>query len=206
MNITLENIGKKYNREWIFNEINLELESPISYVISGGNGSGKSTLLKLISGFITPTKGKIIYKEQKIVTSDEIFAKVSYTSPYISVFEDYNIKELFDFYTKFKDLKNNINYKDFIELIELSHTKEKAIKHFSSGMKQRVKLGLAILSDTPLLLLDEPTSNLDSKAINWYKNLIKNNIDNRLVFVASNNQKDEFFFCEKEIRIEDYKK
>ena len=72
-------------------------------------------------------------------------------------------------------------------------------------MKQRVKLGLAILSDTPILLLDEPTSNLDSNAILWYQNLIQKNLENRITFVASNNQKDESFFCEREIKIEDYK-
>jgi len=206
MKITLENIGKKYNREWIFKGINLEFSSPSSYVISGGNGSGKSTLLKVISGFNSPTKGKIIYNENEIIPVENIYAKVAYTSPYISVFEEYNIEELFNFYTKFKSLKNNISHQEFVETIELPHAKNKAIKHFSSGMKQRVKLGLAILSDTPILLLDEPTSNLDQNAINWYKNLIQNNLDNRLVFVASNNQKDEFFFCEDEILIENYKK
>ena len=206
MKITLENTGKKYNREWIFKDMNLEFSSSNSYVVSGGNGSGKSTFLKVISGFNTPTKGKIIYKENTVITGENIFAKISYTSPYISVFEAYNIKELFEFYTKFKQLKDNISYKEFVEIIELSSTKGKAIKHFSSGMKQRVKLGLAILSQTPILLLDEPTSNLDKKAINWYKSLIENNLEDRLVFVASNNQKDEFFFCENEILIEDYKK
>lgn len=206
MKITLENTGKKYNREWIFKDINLEFSSPNSYVVSGGNGSGKSTFLKVISGFNSPTKGKIIYRENTIIPVENIFAKVSYTSPYISVFEEYNVKELFGFYTKFKALKNNISYKEFAEIIELTHAKEKAIKHFSSGMKQRVKLGLAILSETPILLLDEPISNLDKNAIDWYKNLIKRNMEDRLIFVASNNQKDEFFFCENEILIENYKK
>ena len=102
-------------------------------------------------------------------------------------------------------MKNDIDYKEFLSIIELEKAKEKAIKNFSSGMKQRVKLGLAILSKTPILLLDEPTSNLDRNAIDWYQNLIKNNLEDRIVFVASNNQKDESFFCEKEINIEEYK-
>lgn len=205
MKITLNNTGKKYNREWIFSGLNLELSTTSSYVISGSNGSGKSTLLKVISGFETPSKGTIYYQDTSPIPSDKIYTKVAYTSPYISVFEEYTIRELVSFYSKLKPLKGNLSYEEFITLIELDHAKEKAIKHFSSGMKQRVKLGLAILSDVPILLLDEPTSNLDRNAINWYQNLIKNNLKDRIVLVASNNQQDESFFCEHEINIEDYK-
>lgn len=205
MKITLENTGKKYNKEWIFKDLSLEIKAPSSFVISGGNGSGKSTLLKLISGFETPSKGKIIFENNGVISSENIYTKIAYTSPYISVFEEYTIGELFKFYTKLKPLKNDISEKEFISLIELEHTKGKAIKNFSSGMKQRVKLGLSILSDVPILLLDEPTSNLDANAIKWYQKIIQNNLENRIVFVASNNQKDESFFCENEIKIEDYK-
>ncbi|MEN8927278.1 MAG: ABC transporter ATP-binding protein [Flavobacteriales bacterium] len=205
MKISLENTGKKYNKEWIFRNLNLEINSPNSYVISGANGSGKSTLLKTISGFETPSEGKVIYQNEKVINAENIYKSVSYTSPYISVFEDYTIKELFSFYTKLKPLRNNVSLKEFLEIIELAKAKDKEIKNFSSGMKQRVKLGLAILSETPILLLDEPTSNLDANAIRWYQNLIQNNLEDRIVFVASNNQKDESFFCENEIKIEDYK-
>ena len=205
MKITLENTGKKYNKEWIFKNLNLEITSPSSTVISGSNGSGKSTLLKVLSGFETPSKGVISYEDHSPISAEKIYKHVAYTSPYISVFEEYTIEELVSFYSKLKPLKNDISYSDFIEIIELKNTKEKAIKHFSSGMKQRVKLGLAILSDCPILLLDEPTSNLDANAIKWYQNLIQNNLENRIIFVASNNQKDESFFCQNEIKIEDYK-
>ena len=209
MKITLEDTGKKYKREWIFRNLSLEIKSPSSYVISGSNGSGKSTLLKTISGFETPSEGTIIYQNDKlkhVVSPELIYKQVSYAAPYIDVFDEYTIQELFNFYCQLKPLKNGIDYKEFISIIELEKAKEKAIKNFSSGMKQRVKLGLAILSDCPILLLDEPTSNLDKNAIHWYQNLIKNNLENRIVLVASNNQKDESFFCEKEVNIEEYKK
>lgn len=205
MKITLENTGKKYNREWIFRNLSLEINSPEAFVITGGNGSGKSTLLKSISGFETPSEGKITYLANKAISSENIYKQVSYTAPYIGVFEEYKMEELFQFYAKFKPFKKGIDYPEFLSIIELEKAKNKAIKNFSSGMKQRVKLGLAILSDTPILLLDEPTSNLDANAIKWYQNLIQNNLDDRIVFVASNNQKDESFFCEKEINIEEYK-
>jgi len=204
--ITIENAGKKYNREWIFRKLSLEITSPSTFVISGSNGSGKSTLLKTISGFETPSEGEIIYSNKKVISPELIYKQVSYAAPYIDVFNVYTIQELFNFYCQLKPLKNDIDYKEFLSIIELENAKQKAIKNFSSGMKQRVKLGLAILSKTPILLLDEPTSNLDRNAIDWYQNLIKNNLEDRIVIVASNNQKDESFFCDKEINIEEYKK
>lgn len=206
MKITLENTGKKYNREWIFRDLSLEINSTSSIVVTGSNGSGKSTLLKMVSGFETPTQGKIIYQKEQIISSEKIYQEVAYTSPYIGVFEEYTIEELLKFYSKLKPLKAGIDYPEFLEIIELEKAKNKAIKHFSSGMKQRVKLGLSILSQANILLLDEPTSNLDNNAILWYQKLIQSNLENRIVVVASNNQKDESFFCEKEIKMEDYKK
>lgn len=206
MNISLENIGKKFNREWIFKNLSHQFSLGDYYVILGANGSGKSTLLKVLSGFSTPSKGSILFnKNGNNIPLDSIYKEVAYTSPYIDIFEEYNLKETFDFYTKFKPLKSNISFNEFVKLIELEHTQNKPLSQFSSGMKQRVKLGLAIMSDCNILLLDEPTSNLDKKAIEWYKNLVKDNIKDKIVFVASNAQEDEYFFCDKSITIEDYK-
>lgn len=206
MQIKLENIGKRFNREWIFKNLSLEFNTGDYYAILGSNGSGKSTLLKALSGFSTPTKGTISYSKLGVKQPiDSIYKEVAYTSPYIDIFEEYNLKETFSFYTKFKSLKDNISFNDFVEIIELSKAQNKPISQFSSGMKQRVKLGLAILADCPILLLDEPTSNLDKNAIEWYKNLVKSNIKDKIVFVASNAQEAEYFFCDKFINIEDFK-
>jgi ABC-type multidrug transport system ATPase subunit len=206
MHISLENIGKKFNREWIFKNLSHEFSLGDYYAILGSNGSGKSTLLKVLSGFSTPSKGTIYFSKKNIKQPiDEIYKDVAYTSPYIDIFEEYNLKETFDFYTKFKPLKGNISYHDFIQLIQLEKSQNKPLRQFSSGMKQRVKLGLAVLSDCPILLLDEPISNLDEKAINWYKDLVRDNIKDKIVFVASNAQETEYFFCNKSINIEVYK-
>ncbi|MDP6908888.1 MAG: ATP-binding cassette domain-containing protein, partial [Flavobacteriales bacterium] len=101
--------------------------------------------------------------------------------------------------------KDGLSMDDVIAQIELEKAKDKAIKYFSSGMKQRVKLGLALLSDTPFVLLDEPTSNLDAEAVNWYGSLVNDNMLNRIIIVCSNDQKDEFAFCNQELNISDYK-
>jgi ABC-type multidrug transport system ATPase subunit len=92
-----------------------------------------------------------------------------------------------------------------MEITQLEKAKNKQLKYFSSGMKQRVRLALAVLCDSPLLLLDEPTSNLDKKAIDWYQQLVTDHSKNRLIIVASNQQEYEYPFCNKTLMVEDYK-
>lgn len=206
MNIKLQNIGKRYNYEWIFRKVNLEFSSENNYVILGANGSGKSTLLQTIASNLIASEGEIIYQKQNItIDLEEIYKELSYAAPYIELFEEFTFTESIEFHAKFKPFYKNLNAKEIIAITELEKAKDKQLKYFSSGMKQRVRLALAILSDTPLLLLDEPTSNLDKNAIAWYQNLVNSFSENRLIIVASNQQEYEYTFCNKEIRVEDYK-
>ena len=204
MQIQLDNIGKKFGKEWIFKSISINLSTPNKYVVLGGNGSGKSTFLKLLSGFMTPSDGSVSFQEnENNIDIADVFKKVTYSAPYIDVYEHYTLQELFDFQKK---LKPFLSFEEELsDLFQLTGVKNKLIKNYSSGMKQRVKLGLAILADAPLLLLDEPTSNLDEKGKKWYAEMIEKFAVNKLVIVASNSQKEEYFFCKNEIKIEDFK-
>ena len=207
MRIVLDNIGKRYNREWIFRKVSLELSSETSYVIEGGNGSGKSTFLQLVSGYYLPSEGTINYfKNKEEIANDMVFKSVSIATPYLDLYEDFTLPELLSFHFDFKKPIDNLSSKEIQEILYLDHVTNKPIKYFSSGMKQRVKLGLAILADTSLLLLDEPISNLDKKAINWYGQLIGKYKRDRLILVCSNKIEEESFFCTENIKIEDFKK
>ncbi|MDX2172290.1 MAG: ATP-binding cassette domain-containing protein [Bacteroidota bacterium] len=208
--VSLNNIGKKYNREWIFRNLNYEILANDTLVLLGGNGSGKSTLLQIISGFISPNEGELVFS-QKLKDADQqssiINPKlISFASPYIQLIEDFTLIETIEHSALFKPFKNKLTTHQLIEIIELSHAKTKFIKQFSSGMKQRLKLGLAILAETPFLILDEPVSNLDKNAIEWYKNLITTYSENRTIIVASNAIADEYFFCAKALNVMDFKK
>lgn len=205
MQITLSDIGKRYNSEWIFRHINYNFISGEKYVLLGGNGSGKSTLLQLIAGNYLPSAGIINYKNQQTeISSDTIFKYLTIAAPYLELFEEFTFPELIDLQKEFKPflLSNN----EILEVSELSHAKGKPIKNFSSGMKQRAKITLAVLADTPLLLLDEPTSNLDYKAMQWYDNLIKQFALHKTIIVASNKQEAEYSFCNHFLSVEDFKK
>jgi ABC-type multidrug transport system ATPase subunit len=211
MQIQLTNIGKRYNYEWIFRNITREFTTGNHYAILGSNGSGKSTLLQVIAGSLIPSEGEIRYSSTPSVSEtiavEEIYTQLSFASPYLELLEELTLTESIAFHAQFKTFYDKLNIKQMLSLMQLEKAKDKQLKYFSSGMKQRVRLALAILSNTPLLLLDEPTSNLDKNAISWYQQLIQSYSTNRLIIVASNQLEYEYAsFCNVIINVEDFKK
>lgn len=209
MQIILNNIGKRYNYEWIFHRVNYEFTSDNNYVILGANGSGKSTLLQVITGNLIPSEGEVKYQDAKSginnLNQENIYHHLSFASPYLELFEELTLVESIELQAQFKPFYEGLDTKKIVELTQLEKAKNKQLKNYSSGMKQRVRLALAILCNTPLLLLDEPTSNFDKKAIDWYQNLIREYSQNRLIIVCSNQQEYEYPFCNKQLQIEEYK-
>ncbi len=204
--IDLNNIGKRFRYEWIFKGVNQSLENGYSYAILGPNGSGKSTLMKVLSGHLTPSDGAIVFNLlDKKLDTDSIYKYVAYAAPYIELIEEMTLAEIIDFHATFKPLSKNLKNRDLIAILGFEKSIDKEIRFFSSGMKQRLKLVLSICADTPILLLDEPTTNLDAQGVEWYQDLIKTYSNkNRLTIVASNIEHD-YYFCEKTMNILDYK-
>ena len=206
MNIILSNIGKRFNRDWIFRKLDYSFESGKKYAILGNNGSGKSTLLQIISGSLTQSEGDIKYhNEDNIISPDLIFRKVTIASPYLELLEEFTLSEVIDFHFKFKNYLPGFTKSSIIEILGLEKVLNRKIRNFSSGMKQRVKLVFAILADVPIILLDEPCSNLDHQGMQWYRGLIEQYAQNRLVLVCSNHQAEEIDFCDFRLNILDYK-
>jgi len=204
--ITLEKAGKKFFREWVFRDLSLELSSTDSLAILGPNGSGKSTLLQVISGSMMPTTGTISYAvDEKKIEGENIFRMVSFASPYLELIEEFTLKEIIRFHFGIKQAVNNFSEDEIISLTGLEHSKKKIFKYFSSGMKQRVKLTLALLSDVEIILLDEPCSNLDKESMKWYHKLVLNYAMNKIIIVCSNNQPEEFEFCKRQVNMMDWK-
>jgi ABC-type multidrug transport system ATPase subunit len=205
MNITLLNIGRRFNREWIFRRIDYTFESIGNYAILGSNGSGKSTLLQVLNGSLVPSEGAIQYFDgNKEVEAGDVFKYLSLAAPYLEVIEEFSLNEMIDFHFKFKQFKNGMDKNAVADILNLEGSRNKLIKYFSSGMKQRLKLALAFCADTPMLMLDEPTSNLDTQGIDWYLGLVEKFSENRLTIVCSN-QEHEYSFCNNRLSIADYK-
>ncbi|MCB9332247.1 MAG: ABC transporter ATP-binding protein [Lewinellaceae bacterium] len=191
MNIQLTNAGKRFRFDWIFKNLNFHFQSGTAYALQGPNGSGKSTLMKILSGHLSLSKGQIAFTENdRKIDGDAVYQKVSFAAPYIELIEEFTLEEALRFHSQLKPLLPEYSPERLYELLELPRTRLKEIRYFSSGMKQRVKLALAICSDTPVLLLDEPSTNLDANAVRWFKMLLERHSAGRLVVIASNDPAD----------------
>ena len=237
MKITLTNAGKRFNRDWIFRNINYEFLPDQAYAIIGPNGSGKSTLLQVIAGAVGLSEGAIDYSmtdvrwsmveeqvgNEKIELSSEIapsnrlsladhqpspetiYQFLSLAAPYLELIEEMTLMEFLEFHNRFKPFLEEISISQIIHAVQLEQATHKQIRYFSSGMKQRIKLAQAIFSKTPLLLLDEPCTNLDEDGISIYLKLIERYSEGRLIIVSSND-KQEYSFCQQSIDLRNYKK
>lgn len=202
MQISLQNTGKRYNHEWIFRKLDYCFQPNQAYAITGPNGSGKSTLLQVIAGALQHNAGNLVYQLSPTKIIEEPYAYISFAAPYLDLIEEMTALEFLNFHHQFKPLTQpNLNILNEVNLSKAAH---KQIRYFSSGMKQRLKLAQAFFSDTPVLLLDEPTGNLDGEGIDLYQKLIKDQLGKKLIVVSSND-KLEYDFCTAQINILDYK-
>ncbi len=195
MRISLLNLGKRFNREWIFRHFNYQFISGKSYAITGPNGSGKSTLIQVIGGASTLSEGNIMYEDFK---DEDIYKCISIAAPYLELVEEMTLQEFFRFHEGLKNWLPSISTQNIISILHLEKAADKQLRYFSSGMKQRVKLGQAIFSNVPVILLDEPATNLDEDGIYLYKQLVNDYCNNRLLIVSSND-KQEYDFCNEAI-------
>jgi ABC-type multidrug transport system ATPase subunit len=205
--INLNTVAKKFQHKWIFRDINATLNREDIISITGSNGSGKSTFLKILSGHLSPNKGEITYFDsgKNKIDRDDVYRHLTFAAPYINLMSRLNLKENIDLYLKFKSLQNGLDTAGLIDLMKLKHAAHKELRFYSSGMQQRVKLALAICSESSILLLDEPTTNLDKEGMSWYTSTLKKYSQNRLIVIASNEERD-FELCNRSLSILDYKK
>lgn len=203
--ISLENISKRFQQSRIFTDISYSFSCPGAYALLGPNGSGKSTLLRIISGMQAPSKGRVVYHmNEKALEANAIHPYISFCAPGQELVEEFTLREFLEFHFTFKRPLEGLGIDAIIDRIGLKHAADKIIADYSSGMKQRVKLAQAIFSDTPILLLDEPCTNLDQAGVEQYREWIESYRQNRLVIVASNDVR-EYYFCRENIVMEDYK-
>lgn len=202
--IELINAGKRFNKEWIFKGVHQTFQPGQKYAITGSNGSGKSTLLQTIAGNMPVSAGQIEWHEASLIQPELVYQYFSIATPYLELIEEMSGMELLQFHTSFKPLSKEKNIPEILEMIGLGKTANKQISKYSSGMKQRLKLAQAIFSDTPVLLLDEPCTNLDKEGYALYQSLIQNYCNDKIVIICSN-EEAEIHFCTTRIHINDYK-
>lgn len=201
MDLSIQKLSKAYNRKPIFKDLTFSIPSGTRFAITGPNGSGKSTLLKILSGGLLPTSGVISYQfEGQVIDEDDLYRHLHFVAPYNTVIEELRLPELFALHQRLGLLRAYAGYAEWVQWLEYSFDPEKQIKSYSSGMKQRIKLGLALLDDRPLILLDEPGSNLDANGKSWMFRLIEQTSQVKTVVIASN-EPSEIDICSGQIRV-----
>jgi ABC-type multidrug transport system ATPase subunit len=205
MKISLTDAGKRFNRDWIFRHLSYEFSAGQSYAITGPNGSGKSTLLQVLSGAIQASEGNCQWSMVNgQLENENVFNHISICAPYLEVVEEMTVKEFLEFHHHFKPFLTSVTPEKIISILGLENAVNKQIRYYSSGMKQRVKLGQAIFSDTPVVLLDEPCTNLDVSGMELYNRLINEYCKKRMVIVSSNDH-HEYEFCTEKLNIMSWK-
>jgi ABC-type multidrug transport system ATPase subunit len=199
MKIIATGIHKKFRQEWVFKALNYTFKSGKSYAIVGQNGAGKSTLLKTLAQYSLPNKGTVEFEG----VSENVNKQISFAAPYSELIEEFTLPELLSFLIEIDFLAARWDFNAFTSFIDLRPSETKYIKNFSSGMRQKVKLGVALAADRPILCLDEPTSNLDEAAKNWFYKAFESQ-RHKLILIASN-EKAEIDLCTDSLAIADYK-
>lgn len=190
--ITLDNISKRFENSWIFKNISYSFADGSRYAVLGNNGSGKSTLLRCIAGIHAVNKGSITYTiNGQPVAPENFYPHYSFCAPGMDIIEEMTLEEFLKFHFSFKPALPGYTVTDVIREIELKHFAGQQIRNFSSGMKQRVKLGQALFSHTPVVFLDEPCTNLDKKGIDLYQHLLAlTTTAERTIIIASNDPRE----------------
>lgn len=189
--ITVKDLSKRFNREWIFKKLDYQFAPGHTYAVTGPNGSGKSTLLQVLWGQVPQSSGMIGYKKgaQEIHT-EEIFRYVAIATPYMDLIDEFTLDEMLKFHFRLKKLRPGINLADLTAIMYLEEARDKQLANFSSGMKQRLKLAMALYTDAGVYFLDEPGTNLDSRAFAWYLQELTKLPHEAIVMIASNNREE----------------
>ncbi len=204
--LEINNLSKNFGRRLIFRDINYTIRKNTVLGISGNNGSGKSTFMKIVAGVLSPNKGEIVHSinGNKLV-DNELFNYIGFVSPYLVLYEEFSAEENLKIFSKIRGIKFNSEYsKELFEKLNLFNRRKEFVKNYSSGMKQRLKYIFALLHQPELLLLDEPTSNLDSEGKEAVYSIIEKFSEDKIVIIASNEEQD-LKYCKELIKLENYK-
>jgi len=205
--VELNNLIKYFGRRLIFDGINFSFSSQHIYGISGPNGSGKSTLVKIIANLISPTRGKVIHKNNlKEVESIKLHDHIGFVSPYLFLYDEFTAEENLLHFSNIRGISFDKERSDYLlNELKLIDRKNDLVRGYSSGMKQRLKFIFALLHQPSLIILDEPTSNLDNLGKEKVYELIKKEAENNLVIIASNEDSD-IALCSQVIELEKFKR
>lgn len=204
--VKAEALDKTFGRRLVFSGLNFEFKQMGIYGISGPNGSGKSTLVKIIAGLLSPSKGSVKHiLNGREISAEKLHNYIGFVSPYLVLYEEFTAWENLTLFSKIRGIQFNRELTEYLlNIFLLYDRKDDFIKAYSSGMKQRMKFIFAMMHSPMLLILDEPTSNLDEEGKGSVYRIINEQGENCIVMIASNERTD-LKLCSTQIVLGDYK-
>ena len=194
------NLTKKFDRKIIFENVNFELTKKNSVAITGKNGSGKSTLIKIIANLLSQSSGDLnLFSEGKKVKKEIVYRYIGFVSPYLNLYDEFTGAENLKIASAIRGISNDSA--DYVlKRVGLFERRHDLLKIYSSGMKQRLKIAFSILHNPQILLLDEPTSNLDLEGVGVVNDIAGEYKKDRILIIATNDAHEKSL-CDTEINL-----
>ena len=200
MKITIQNLSKMYGTNLALDTINLELNNGV-YALLGPNGSGKTTLMHILAGLLEFTSGSITV-EDIAFCSKEYYGHLGYLSQYPTFYPNFTAKEFLDYICVLKCIPKSERasiIEEVLNLTNLTSLKDKKIKSFSGGMKQRLGIAQAIINKPKILLFDEPTAGLDPEERIRFRKIFSQISKNCIILFATHIVSDVEMIADKVI-------
>lgn len=202
MILTAENISKTFNRRTVFREIGFTVAAGQSIAVTGKNGAGKSTLLKILAGLLTPTRGSVRYDvDGSVCGPEEIRASLGFVAPYLQLYDEFSALENLRLLSRMRSatVAADDRCREMLTRFGLWERRDDQVRTYSSGMKQRLKYVVALLDDPQVLLLDEPSANLDADGIAAVSHVYESS--QRRILVVATNDRSEAERCELKVHL-----
>ena len=200
--VQVEALTKRFNRQEVFRDVSFEVAPGSSLVVCGPNGSGKSTLLKILLGLLPPTRGVVRFREgERELERDALRGRVSFVAPYLQFYGALTGYENLQFLARLQGRPaGRACIEQALARVGLEGQGRKLVKAYSSGMQQRLKYALGWLIEPHLVVLDEPTANLDVKGKQFVQDWIER-IRGRCALIIATNEPDELNWGEQRLEL-----
>lgn len=202
MEIKLISYNKKIKEDYVLKDINYTFKQGNIYGLIGKNGSGKTMLLKAMSGFLKPSNGKVIVNDQELYLKEEFPKDMGVMIGNCEYIKDMtgkdNLKYLASLLKKIDDDRIN----EVIDIVNLTDEKDKLVKKYSLGMKQKLGIAQAIMEYPKILLLDEPFNGIDNESVSKIKKYLYSIKKDTIIIIATHYKEDIDNFCDSIIKLE----
>ena len=193
LKLELQDISKRFDHRKVFENISMTLVTGQSVAIVGPNGSGKTTLLQIIIGLMYPDRGKVVYSEkEKVLDFDHYRKYLALVAPYFSLYGALTARENLRFFNVVDGHPiTNDKIDQLLDRVGLAGRADDFVDSYSTGMRQRLKYAVALSRDPKIVMIDEPSANLDDDGKKMVFDLITAWRKESIVFIATN-EKEEY--------------